>query len=950
LIAGETGVGKTPFVRALRALAEVSRGRWLHGECYAEGGAAYSAFDQALGGPGGFADADFAASLPLWIACDLVRLAPSLHAAFACAEGPEGDRIRLFESVVAACEALINTPRNRAPAPAPLMFVIEDVQWADVASLALLRHLARRARAIGLKMLVVLTYREAELAEARGLNDLLLDFTRERLATRIRLEPFNREHTAELLGVMFQQEIPAAFADAIYRETEGNLFYIEEVCKTLIEDGTLSRGDGRWQFPQELCCEALPQSVRLMVEARIAKLSPEAQEILRLAAVMGREFDFETLRRAGDFSEDVLVDALEEAHRAQIVMEVRDPSRRTEQETFRFVHNLTAATLRDSISGMRRRRLHRRVGEVVEALRPDEHATLAYHFSMAGDDSRAARQFRLAGDAAAAAYANSEAVAAYTNALALMPGDTPERFDTLLSRAQMYNALGQRAEQKADVAWLIALSDKLADDARRFEALLAQAEYDLGTEHLYARAPAEAAVQIARRLGDKAREGRALVFCGMDARAHGDVERSRPELEAAAACLRDVGLAADAAACLMTLSLTLADLGEYERALETVFEAVKLSRQAGNKRLEATALRRVAVVLTEQRRFAEGLPYAEAALALHRVVGEPVEECHAQNVLGITKAYLGRGAEAEAHWRTGLPLAEAAESAVAAMYILGNMAYSHFAWRGEYLAAITLLEDQLQRPYLGQNPGVAAEMRFYIAELAFGLGLHERALRIMLDVVTASATLLAQNIVGPAMHTSRMALYGRMLAEAGQPDEARRQLAAAFAAVPAGQAMTKYATALRHWGYGVLTLGDQGQMRQAIEVTENMLLCRGQAAPWNYDVPFAHRLLAELYLAFGDHALALRQAEETLEIQGLRQFGIETVYLTLARALRTAGRPEEAAAAIRSAYQRVLLVAGRTPDPDVQAAWLEQVPANREIIAWWEGINQPDTSPATTPG
>ncbi len=151
----------------------------------------------------------------------------------------------------------------------------------------------------------------------------------------------------------------------------------------------------------------------------------------------------------------------------------------------------------------------------------------------------------------------------------------------------------------------------------------------------------------------------------MDARLHGDLERSRPALELAATRLREVGLIGEAAACLMTLSLTLGDLGEFEPALRRGSEAVKLSRQAGNKRLEGVGLRRLAIVLMEQRRFAEALPYAEGGARAAREVGEPVEECHAHNVLGIIKAYLGRGAEAEAHWRAGLPLAEAAESAVA---------------------------------------------------------------------------------------------------------------------------------------------------------------------------------------------------------------------------------------------------------------------------------------------
>jgi eukaryotic-like serine/threonine-protein kinase len=950
LISGESGVGKTPFVRALRALAEVSRGRWLHGECYAEGGAPYSGFDQALSSTGEiFSDPAAITSLPPWAAGDLVRIAPSLRSTFGEGLESEGDRTRLFESVLTAFGKMIQTARGRTPAPSPLMLVIEDVQWADTAALALLRHVARQTRATGLKMLTVLTYRETELTGARGLNDLLLDFTRERLATRIRLEPFSLDQTAELLAVMFQQAIPQQFAQQIHRETEGNLFYVEEVCKSLIEDGTLSRSEGCWEFPQELCCEALPQTVRLMVQARIEKLSSATQDALRIAAVIGREFDFETLRQAGDFGEDSLLDALDEAQRAQIIAEVRDPNRRQAgQETFRFLHNLIALTLRESISGMRRRRLHRRVGEVIEVLQPTEHAALAYHFSQAGDDRRAVTHYRQAGDAAKAVYANADAVSDYCCALDLMPNDTPERFDTLLARADTYNLVGRRAEQKADIDELLVLSEKLADESRRFEALLAQAEYDLNTQHLHAREPAQRAVEVARRLGDKAREGRALVCLGMDARLRGDLERSRPALELAATCLREVSLIEEAAACLMTLSLTLGDLGEFERALAAVSEAVRLSRQAGNKRLEGVGLRRTAIALTEQRRFAEALPYAEEALVLLRQVGEPVEQCHTHNVLGITKVYLGRGAEAEEHWRAGLPLAEATESAVAGLYVLGNMAYAHFAWRGEYLAAIALLNDQLQKPYLGQNAGASTELRIFAADLSFTLGLYEQTLNVMPDLIIASASLLSQGITPATTHANRLAIYGRMLAEAGRPVEARKQLNAALPELLIEKPTVRHAAALIVWGYGVLALSDRNQAPRVVDLIESGLARYGESAAWNYDSASAHRLLAELYLQSDKNELALEHSQKGFGALGLRQYGIERHYLTLARALCAAGRLQDAAEAIRAAYQRVLLVASRTPDPEVQAAWLENVADNRAIIAWWEAINQPGADPGPT--
>jgi tetratricopeptide (TPR) repeat protein len=219
---------------------------------------------------------------------------------------------------------------------------------------------------------------------------------------------------------------------------------------------------------------------------------------------------------------------------------------------------------------------------------------------------------------------------------------------------------------------------------------------------------------------------------------------------------------------------------------------------------------------------------------------------------------------------------------------------------------------------------------------------------MMPELLAASTGLRAQGIIPSVLQTARVAQYGRMLAEVGRLDEARQQLAAVAPAMPTEKLTARQAAALLHWGCGVLALGDRRQMREVIELTEKALARYGRAATWNYDAAAAHRLLAELHLAFGENALAVEHAQKALGVLGLRQYSIERYHLTLACAFRAAGRPVEAADAIRAAYQRVLLVAGRTPDPDVQGAWLEHVAENREIIAWWEAINQPDALPAAT--
>ena len=165
LISGESGVGKTPLVRELRALAEVSHGRVLAAECYAEGSAPYAPITHLIRE----AQAEPPGQLGLsdLILADLARLAPELRERFPDLPenpplNPQAEQQRLFESMAAACAALIARGRvtARGPVEAPLLLIIEDVHWADGGTLAILRHLARRSRSTRQRLLLVLTYRE----------------------------------------------------------------------------------------------------------------------------------------------------------------------------------------------------------------------------------------------------------------------------------------------------------------------------------------------------------------------------------------------------------------------------------------------------------------------------------------------------------------------------------------------------------------------------------------------------------------------------------------------------------------------------------------------------------------------------------------------------------------------------------------------------------------------
>ncbi|MBM2851143.1 MAG: hypothetical protein HW418_4085, partial [Anaerolineales bacterium] len=261
LVSGEPGVGKTRFVRELVTQAQSSGATVLVGECYAEGGAPYApiaqmirqALDESSGGLG----------LSDFVVADLLTLAPSLRPRYPdIPSNPpldaQSELERVYDSVVELCA--------RLTARAPLLLFVDDAHWADPGTLFLLRHLARRGRTTlrraNLPFLLVMTYREVELDEARALHEVLLDLNRERLAARIKLTRLSKPQTRDLLAVMFAEEITPEFLDGIYRETEGNPFFVEEVCKALVESGKLYFADGRWHRPPNMAEMEIPQSVR----------------------------------------------------------------------------------------------------------------------------------------------------------------------------------------------------------------------------------------------------------------------------------------------------------------------------------------------------------------------------------------------------------------------------------------------------------------------------------------------------------------------------------------------------------------------------------------------------------------------------------------------------------------------------------------------------------------
>jgi serine/threonine protein kinase/tetratricopeptide (TPR) repeat protein len=403
-ITGEPGIGKTRLTQELAARASLTASKAYVGDCYAEGNTPYAPFRQII--KDSFDETDAASALPEYVMADLITIAPELRDRYPQVHpnvgiDPLSEQQHIFESVVAWCATLA--------AKTPLLLIIEDIHWADSATLFLLRHIARRARK--LRMLVMMTYREAEAADSCCLVDVLHDFNRERLATQLKLSRFDREQTRLLLASMMGSsgEIDANLVNAIFHETEGNPFFIEEVCRALIEEDKLRFVNQCW-VADDVEGMNIPQSIRITVQTRLARLPERAQEVLVMAAILGREFDLEILKRAAEVDEDTLIAALEAAEKAQIIYEV--PRRKGSSLNFSFAHGLIPSSLRDSINGLRRQRLHHRAALAIEATRTANDINidaLAYHFAQAGDEKNALCYSSQAADRALSVYANQEA-------------------------------------------------------------------------------------------------------------------------------------------------------------------------------------------------------------------------------------------------------------------------------------------------------------------------------------------------------------------------------------------------------------------------------------------------------------------------------------------------------------------------------------------------------------
>jgi class 3 adenylate cyclase len=598
MLVGEPGIGKTRTAEELATYAQMRGGQVLWGRCYeGEGAPAYWPWVQILRsyvhdrdpkellsdmGPGA---ADIAG-----VVSEVRERLPGLP------EPPELDpeeaRFRLFDS--------ITTFLRNASKRTPLVLMLDDLHWADKPSLLLLQFLARELGP--LRLLVLGSYRDVELGRQHPLEETLAELTRTQLCERILLRGLQAVDVARFIELTAGREPPAALVEAVYRETEGNPFFVSEVVRLLQSDGRLEDLESVASWSVEI-----PQGVRQVIGRRLSALSEEANRILTIASVIGREFELLVLSQAADSAAGEVLERIEEAEDARIVVEMEGAAGR-----YRFSHALIRETLYDELRTTHRLRLHRRVADVLESLAGSDESRLAelsHHFCEAatgGDVEKAVDYAVRAAERAEAMLAYEEAAIHYDRALgALEVRESPNderQCDLLLALGRAHTAEGAGKQAREVFRRGLTIARSLGDAERFANIVLPMMLTDLTGSTEVDEEGVTALQESLRRLpeGDSSLRSRTLARL---AGANFFIADRNERLTMTAEALDMARRLGDKQAIILALSSRfLAGGGDLQDDLETDLaltdEMIRVARELGDMRSEDIGHRNRLIALT----------------------------------------------------------------------------------------------------------------------------------------------------------------------------------------------------------------------------------------------------------------------------------------------------------------------------------------------------------------
>jgi class 3 adenylate cyclase/Cdc6-like AAA superfamily ATPase len=642
MLVGEPGIGKTRTTQELETYAKMRGATVLWGRTHESAGAPpYWPWIQA-GNQYAAAHQD---DLPTVIGPqmtpeainELTRIFPWLLTGVSVTappeiSDPEVAQFRLFDAYAQYLRAIA--------AQGPLVVALDDLHWADKPTLQLLQHISRELSRM--RVLIVGNYRDTDITRQSALSETLASLNRESGFDRIVLRGLSRDEVAAYIKARANVEPRKDVLDRIFEETEGNAFFLSEVVNLMAQEGTLTK--------TSISDIAIPDGVREALGRRLNRLSEETNELLQVAAIIGRDFTYDTLTLLGpperisdDRDDEALLKMIEEALEARVIEETEQAGR------YRFTHAQMQETLLAELSTTRRVRLHGQVGEALEK-RYGRHAEeragrLAMHFSEAATLSprfseKAMHYAMIAGRQALGQSAYAEAARHFRAALSAREGQEVDE-----EMAGLLTDLGKAALATAQVteAWrsfrqAFEFYAKTNDPHRA-----AEVSYLAGTHPLLLRRSQTQLIQRALEIVEdgSADCGRLNAALGQSAAMLGDEAVGREAFARASEVARSLGLRGLELDVLYGSQVVAMFHLRLDESIAFGTRTIALARELERPDIEAPACFFAGAASFFSGRLDEAALFAEATRDVTRRTRNPYGLASAGNALAVTAG--GRG-------------------------------------------------------------------------------------------------------------------------------------------------------------------------------------------------------------------------------------------------------------------------------------------------------------------
>lgn len=643
-VTGEAGVGKTSLIHEFSKSISKENVNFLQGTCFdTKIPMPYQPFREALAG---FIERDeyygysILRALPESAKIEIIKIIPGLDLkrlgiTSTLSLDPVQDEYRLFDGIYQIFKKISEK--------GAVVLLLDDIHWADTASLEMFSYLVRNAKSD--KIMVCLTYRPEEIidgnVEKGHLASTIHKLGRIQKLERIVLQPLSRNHVIDILNDSFKPyNCPKELIDVVFRETEGNPFFVEELLKSLIENKIIEFKDKKIILKSKENIN-LPSSIRDLVLDRIDRLPEEVQELLRIAAAIGQEFTLKLLSIITDKNEGHIQDILDSAMDSNIIKEDYSAS----EEKFSFTHCKMREVLYYSLRESKRERLHLKIAQALEKLyfnNLDKHyENLAQHYYLSRNNEKAFTYMMLCAQKVMESYATHEAVSYFTKNVSIYENfstDLKQKFKDeytiiTLSLGKLHNIIG---EYDKALHWLHIAKQANSSSYEVYlnlgEVYVKKGEYEKALEHFK--------IALCKTSSDNAL---ANIETNMSYVYFRISNFNDSELYAKQAIkrLEDKNISLVSAEAYKNLGTVYYAKGMYSQAINFYSKSLDISLQLNDKRAIANSYNNIGSVYYRKGDYVKSLEHLQKCLGIREEIGDKSGIVYSYNNIG--NIYYNRG-------------------------------------------------------------------------------------------------------------------------------------------------------------------------------------------------------------------------------------------------------------------------------------------------------------------